>query len=82
LKVNLTQLSDADLIYYHWILAEALRKNRLKNKLSKNELTNIDYYYFILKHYGIKLLYYTGLFKLVWDLKNAAEVRKKRKCAV
>ena len=82
LKINLTQLSDADLIYFHWVLAEALRKNRLKSKLSKNELTKRDYYMFILKHSAINMLYYTGLFKLAWNFKNAVVMKNKRGCAV
>ena len=82
LKINLTQLSDVDLIYHHWILAEALRKNKIKNKLSKNELIKTDYYTFILKHYAIKMLYYTGLFKFVWNFKNAVVMKNKRKSAI
>jgi len=82
LKINLTKLSDTDLIYYHWLLAEALRRNRLKNELRNNAITNMDFYKFILKHYGVKMLYYTVLFKLVWNLKNAVELKNKRRCAV
>jgi len=82
LKINLTQLPDADLIYYHWLLAEAIRKNKFKNEVNKSGLTNIDFYKFILKHYGTNILYHTGLFKLAWNLKNAVELKKKRKWAV
>lgn len=82
LKINLTQLSDGDLIYYHWILAEAIRKNKFKNELDNKNATKIEYYKFIIKHYCIKMLYYTGLFKLAWHLKNTVESKKKKQCAI
>ena len=82
LKINLTQLSDTDLIYYHWILAEAIRKNKFKTELDDKNVKKIEYYKFITKHYSIKMLYHAGVFKLVWYLKNAVESKKKKRCAV
>ncbi len=76
-KINLTQLPDSDLIYYHWLLADATRKNKLQNELNINKIGIAEYYKFIAWHYGIKILYRAGLFKLAWNLKSNIESKKR-----
>lgn len=40
------------------------------------ELTKTDYYKFILKHYTIKMLFCTGLFKSTWNIKKHSIILK------
>jgi len=81
-KLNLTQLPDSDLIYYHWLLADALRKNKLQDELGNTKIGIAEYYKFLIKHYGIRLLYHIGLFKVAWNLKNNIESKKRAACKI
>lgn len=76
-KINLTQLSDTDLKYYTWLLREACRKNILEKELKNNKFAKTAYYEFLIKHFGIKILYQAGLFDVLWNLNNKIENKKR-----
>lgn len=78
-KINLTKLSDTDLKYYTWLLRDACRKNILQKGLNNNKIGKAAYYKFIIKHFGIKILYHTGLFDILWNLNNKIEIKKRNK---
>jgi len=75
-KINLTQLKDSDLIYYHWLLADICRKIKLENEYD-NKTGILEYYKFYIKHYGIRFLYNIRLFGLIWSIKNNIESKNK-----
>ena len=77
-KLNLTQLPDSDLIYYHWLLADALRKNKFRDELDNAKIGITEYYKFLIKHYGIRVLYHIGLFKVAWNLKNNLNLKREQ----
>jgi radical SAM superfamily enzyme YgiQ (UPF0313 family) len=75
-KINLTKLSDADLLYYRFLLNDACMKNKFQNESKNNRY---DYYKFLIRHHGIKLLYYLGLYKFVWTINNYNENKTRLK---
>ncbi len=76
-KINLTQLKDSDLIYFHWLLADICRKIKLENELNNNKTGIWEYYKFYIKHYGVRFLYNINLFGLIWDIKNNIDSKNK-----
>ncbi len=76
-KINLTQLSDTDLRYYTWLLRDACRKNKLLNEIENDKIGKAAYYKFLIKHFGIKILYHAGLFEILWNLNNKIETKKR-----
>lgn len=81
-KINLTRLSDSDLLYYHWLLADVCRKNKFQNQFNNNKIGFLEYYSFFIKHYCIRVLYKINLFKFAWNLKNDFESKKKAKSKI
>lgn len=75
-KINLTELSDADLLYYRFLLNDACKKNKFQNESKKN---SSEYYKFLIRHHSIKLLYHIGLYKLIWIINNYNENKNRLK---
>ncbi|MBU4444230.1 radical SAM protein, partial [bacterium] len=75
-KINLTKLSDADLLYYRFLLNDACKKNKFQNEPKNNR---DEYYKFLIRHHSIKLLYHLGLYKFVWTINNYNEIKNKLK---
>ena len=81
-KINLTKLSDTDMKYYHWLLAEACLKNKLSNQYMDRIGYQIHFCRFSMKHYFIKILYHVGLFNFAWKLKNQIESNQTKKVKI
>lgn len=75
-KINLTKLSDTDLLYYRFLLNDACKKNKFQNEPKNNRY---EYYKFLTRHHGIKLLYNLGLYKFVWTINNYNENKNRLK---
>ncbi len=52
-------------------------KNKLQNEIKNHKIGKIEYYKFLVKHHGIKILYHTGLFEIAWKFNNKMESKKR-----
>lgn len=76
-KINLTRLSDSDLIYYSFLLNDACRINNLQNQLKNHKTGKAAYYKFLVKHYGTKIVYWAGAFEIARYINSRIKNKKR-----